>query len=148
MLTVADLGIDGRGGAPPGMWSPHIRRSGPKNTLEASRKALWWCKGQVHRWQPTVNLGTICVLTACLRQSAFCTVSHKSSHVSKIIDYPHWCQGLRSPFKLEAPPSFPFPSPFLLPPLTLSSFSPPFTSLFSPFRCPCLPLHSVSIPSP
>ena len=48
----------------------------PKDTLEASHKALWWCKRQMHRWQLTLNFCTIFVFTACLRQSAFCSVSH------------------------------------------------------------------------
>jgi len=68
----------------------------PKNTLEASRKALWWCKRQVHRWQPTVNFCTIlarymsssirlfvvCLWSVCL--SVVCNVSAKCALLRRL----------------------------------------------------------------
>ena len=61
----------------------------PKNTLEASRKALWWCKRQVHRWQPTVNFCTIFVGYLQHVCANFLSVVSLivPTHVSKIIDY-------------------------------------------------------------
>ena len=80
---------------PLGAWGQSPQKLKPKNTVEASQKALWLCKRQVHRWQPSHNVAHFMYLQYVCANLLYVVSLIRPTHVSKINDYFPWSSDRR-----------------------------------------------------